>query len=443
VQVSANERALTYGKEVKPLADSAAKLGARFSAVDAKASDIEREYRSQADTFYDPTVDAPTVQAAAKRALHRLEASAPTAAGDANGMAASVAVFTASVAGYTRVVDALAQKFPACHVFTDLVVAGQRFVADSVVFSRNMRFLEARQQRLEDAAQALRTVATDPARYYAAVLLPRSDAASDVTVTVSRRSVRQAGDRVEDRGALAPSAETRGQPVGGAAGKTTSSASAAGGNGGNASGGSGGQSPVGATQGGVSGSPPAAAASPSAATSGGGTPAGGEYQALTQRRLRFGREGRFGIGVGALWSPLRAPAYGTAQRTVPAPPGRPADTSLVVIVQTRAVASRIVPLLSLNTLLWNWGQGTRPDGIHLLFGTSVYVKSGDTDLDYFTGLGISFLQQRLQVTPGISSGRKDYLADDLQPGDAIPTSDVPIRHVRKSVFGIALTFRVY
>jgi hypothetical protein len=176
------------------------------------------------------------------------------------------------------------------------------------------------------------------------------------------------------------------------------------------------------------------------ADSGGTNPPAPSYDTLGSFFLNVGGHGRMTIAAGATWSDLPTREYGTVSQLAPAADGLPAETTLR-ITRKEDSQTRIVPMLYLNTQLFDLFPNQFPMGVHLVFGAGPKV-TGQVSVDFLFGGGLSFLGDRVFLNGGVFVGRTQRLSGGLRVGQTVPTgTTIPIENRTAARPGIAISFR--
>jgi hypothetical protein len=147
------------------------------------------------------------------------------------------------------------------------------------------------------------------------------------------------------------------------------------------------------------------------------------------------------LSTGIAFSRLNEDEFGFENRVVQVD-GNPTIDTFKVITSTKRSNFRPVPLLLINTRLWDFS----PDySLNFSFGAGVDIKTGKTGTDIEFLLGPSLkIQDRFFVTFGTHIGRVVKLAEGFNEDDRVPgeLTEVPTRKEYKAGFGIAFSFRV-
>jgi hypothetical protein len=161
--------------------------------------------------------------------------------------------------------------------------------------------------------------------------------------------------------------------------------------------------------------------------------------------VHYATDGMFSISAGLMYGALRAPQYGVVQRRVAAPPGAAGDTIVSRIAVTDNSGYRVVPAITLGTRVWRpsapWHHPF-VTGLDLTIGAGVYPKSGDFTVSYLAGVGVSLLNDRFSVVPGVYVGVKNFLVEGTHVGDVALGSSAPTGSRLQAEFGLAVTYRV-
>jgi len=333
----------------------------------------------------------------------------------------------AKVPAHAAVVDALMTKQREldadknCAGITSFKGEEAAAVRDTAVFSKALALSTTSTSNADKQRTLLDGIWSDETRFWKSVVLKRHNQGNDVIITVARQ-------RIAETGADASTADAKAKTDTSANVTTTTTTttltatqvkpppSTAQGK---------------ATAGKAPSKPPAAP--PSSAT---------PFDTIAQPVLHYVALGRFSIGAGFVYGALRAPQYGTVQRRSAAPPGASGDTLANVVTLTDNSGYRVIPSVTLSTLIWDW-DNRYIDGMHVTLGAGVLPKSGDVTVDYLVGIGFGVFGSRLLVTPGIYIGRKNYLLAGVRLGDEISSSTPPTGSRYQAQFGLGLTYRLY
>ena len=165
------------------------------------------------------------------------------------------------------------------------------------------------------------------------------------------------------------------------------------------------------------------------------------YRVVAQPRLLFGERRRFAIATGALISALAVDQFsvvaGYKGTTGPA-----ADTIESRVVRTSSSARTVAPALALTARLLSWNGVV--DGLHLLTAGAPQTDGART-ANFFGGIGLSALDERLMVGAGFTNGVTQKAAPGFGEGTRVPAAlaNVPTESGRATVFGVLVGFRVY
>lgn len=166
-----------------------------------------------------------------------------------------------------------------------------------------------------------------------------------------------------------------------------------------------------------------------------GTDAEGAFRQVAQARINVGGQPRFSIGGGIAVAWLAIQDY-AATTILKKPPG---DTTAIVVVATEDSKYRVVPMITLNTRLWNFAD------THVTLGIGMRRVTHDNDLQYLVGLTQGFFGRRIMATAGAFTAQQRRLRPDLHVGDRLPALDGNslIQSRMSTAFGMALTYRLY
>lgn len=147
------------------------------------------------------------------------------------------------------------------------------------------------------------------------------------------------------------------------------------------------------------------------------------------------------LSTGIAFSRLNEDEFGFENKVVLVD-GNPTLDKFKVITSKKRSNFRPVPLLLINTRLWDFS----PDySINFSFGAGVDIKTGKpgTDIEFLLGPSLK-IQDRFFVTFGTHIGRVVKLAEGFNENDRVPgeLTEVPTRKEYKAGFGIAFTYRV-
>ena len=166
-----------------------------------------------------------------------------------------------------------------------------------------------------------------------------------------------------------------------------------------------------------------------AASDGGDKPAGatalaGEVNEVVQ----LGRP-RFMLSGGMVFSPLPRRTFKPVKGFVLDAQGNPTgngDANVIGFDQNSP--RRLLPMMFLNSRLWDYEQGS------LFFSLGITGKHDDNvDLEYLIGPSVSFLNDRALFTFGAYGGLAQNLVSDVKVGDALPDSLGNAKFFRKSL----------
>jgi hypothetical protein len=269
---------------------------------------------------------------------------------------------------------------------------------DTVDLTVNISVLKTGVTSLTPALLSLRSTYTDANRFRLVTLLPSHRRPSDLSITVRRKSVVP--------GPVAPVNPPKNpeQP------QTTVTAIAT----------------------------SSATATPAVATAKGAGDSEG-YTTVAVVALRVGGKSRFSIGMAIANTRIRDTDYPVLVQRQAAPTDAPGDTIRRSVGQASSDVSRITPMLTLSTRLWDWG----PTSVNAIIGAG--PRSTTEAPDLFAGVSLSAWDDRLFASIGAYGARSRQLSADYKVGDVIPQSVSAIptstRSIVRPVFAIG--FRVF
>jgi hypothetical protein len=168
--------------------------------------------------------------------------------------------------------------------------------------------------------------------------------------------------------------------------------------------------------------------------------------AFQQHKLRFGGRQRFALGVGALFTNLENPQYGSVQGYQLNPDGSvfidPATSAPVltrVVGLTEDSNNRANPIIAMHTRFHSSGVVAH----HATLGVSTTLKNGGSAVEYLVGYSLSFAEERYFLTIGFYNGRVQHLQPGAFVGAKMPEdlANVPIRSDREWSGAFALSIR--
>jgi hypothetical protein len=419
-------------KESK-LVDTRNEIQREFDDQRSRDGKITHAMLKQLDTVVNPKSSALSVRGAAQ--------DAGTALADwSDSLANSIQALGRRTVEYGRAADEYAISAsvdPTSCV--DLLLRNlyaRNLVADAALFQADLQLLQDRKSQVDNLNQVIARTVKDPARFYSMVLLPRFDKPTDVSVVVERASASVPLPSFSSSATSVSVAQRNSPKAGDKAGTviatiTTSIATVS------ANQKSGDLTePIGVTASDKSAQPPGSAPSTSPSS------AEPHYDKIAAQPFHFGGPSRFSIAAGLIYGALRSPKFGTLQVRVAPTPDRPADTLRNVVALTDSSKFRIVPFISLNTLVKEF-KNQYVTGVHLTFGVGVRKDAGNTDLDYLLGAGLSGLGERVMLDIGWYVGKKQYLIGGTALGDQVPTASAPSGSRTQTALGVGLAYRFW
>jgi len=163
--------------------------------------------------------------------------------------------------------------------------------------------------------------------------------------------------------------------------------------------------------------------------------------ALQQRDLNFGGGARFSVSGGLVFSRLVRQDYGAVVGIARNRNNQPVngDTLTNIAGLKENSAGRVGPLLMLNTRLYQ-----KPSfGLHGSFGVTGKQDNVGTDIEYFFGPSLSFLNNKVFFTVGPYMGKRQRLAGDLYEGAKLLEGNaVPIVKEYGLNLGLGFTYKI-
>ena len=158
--------------------------------------------------------------------------------------------------------------------------------------------------------------------------------------------------------------------------------------------------------------------------------------------LRLGGRRQFGVLIGTLSAKISTSEYATV-REYARPPAAVSDTVVNVV---RKVGSRdwlVTPMVGLSTRMLY--IGTPAVALHSVFGVGATVGDGKATATYHGGLAISFANERVFLSGGLTSALGKGLAQGATANTAVPASQstVPVVEARINRVGLALLYRAF
>jgi len=181
-------------------------------------------------------------------------------------------------------------------------------------------------------------------------------------------------------------------------------------------------------------------------------PAGNDKSGVTEKgavaserfvttRVRFGGRPRLTIGAGVMIGLVPNTEFVATHRLASVPGQMPRDTSILVIGRGDASSFRVVPAVTLSMLTLPF-RDSDFGGLAVTLGTGLRTQGNGTSLDYFLGLGLTFLEARCTLIGGLYTGQQQQLRGHYL-GEVIPTEDVPTETRNVLSGGFGLSFRIY
>lgn len=164
------------------------------------------------------------------------------------------------------------------------------------------------------------------------------------------------------------------------------------------------------------------------------------------KTIRFGGRVRFAIAAGAAFTSLDNIDYGAVQGIerdiegkIVVKDGKPVLTRVVGTLDE--ADQRVPPVIALHTRIAP-GKGLI-SGVHLTLGFAGNMANNGVNLEYLTGVSISFAEERFFLTLGGYNGRTEKLRDGFYEGLALPETftEDPVKRDRDWNLGFSLTYK--
>lgn len=398
--------AAMIGEALSQSGDSTHKAERNFSLITRIADDRRNDYEAEMADAQAVAASTDVIRAAAARAASVvslfLDATRNTLR-ETDDRLTSAEESLANALRAQESVPAFRLQCVALAAFQDSIIAHIKMARQDEDALRNVR------NQVQVAHRHLVTTIDDPAAYFAMLLLPRYDKPTDLTVNVTRKLASTSAAGASLSGFPAPIAPRTASPItaqNGATSITTTTVVSAG----------------------------AGAVPPAAAPQEGGS-------LFSTHRLHFGGPARLSVSAGVLGSTLRNPQYTASRRHIAPVPGQSNDTSEFLVTLADSGNVRIIPAITLNTLVKSF-DGLHGDGVHLVLGLALNTQADTKKLEYYFGAGIDVLDSRLMLTGGLYVGQKQSLGT-LQLGERISQSAVPTVSVTRLGWAAGVTYRLY
>jgi hypothetical protein len=167
--------------------------------------------------------------------------------------------------------------------------------------------------------------------------------------------------------------------------------------------------------------------------------AGTAFANYLKKKLHFGGRQRFALGAGAAFTPLDKETYHIIQGVTTDSQGAPQARRVVGLKDD--AGERVTPLIMFHTRIFE--STSWISGWHLSFGFAGATGDNGVNLEYLTGLSVSFAEERFFLTLGAYNGRTEKLQDGYALNTVLPSTvtEVPVARDRDWDVGFALTVR--
>jgi len=164
---------------------------------------------------------------------------------------------------------------------------------------------------------------------------------------------------------------------------------------------------------------------------------------FSDQELTFDGAGRISISVGPMWSHLPLRTFGIAHRFV-SPATAPSDTVGSFIVLTDNEQNRVVPMVTLNTLLIPV-HNYYVSGFQAVFGVGLHPGERLLNIQYYIGGGLGFFGNRVLLTCGGFLAPVTQLVAGYAIGDRVPSVTSAAELTRQSLamdLGVGLVYSI-
>jgi hypothetical protein len=279
------------------------------------------------------------------------------------------------------------QMHPRCLLFREIEIASRSLSTDTIVAKQKLATITARKGEAELSAETISRIANSRDRFFVTLRLPPLRGPTDIEIVVSRQPV-----------------TTNVTPV------TTGTGDQA--------------KPV-------------------------------KYDTVGRHYLNVGGRGRFTASAGIAWGDIPERTYTVAQRSVPNVDGS-GTTTLSFVTKSKDSPSRVVPMLFLNTRICDaprkiWrvldkggcAEGESKVPVNVVLGITPKALSLNR-IDYFGGVGVPMLGERIFVNAGYYVSPVDVLDGTVGPGGQLPPGQAALSvHSKLAArLGLAITYRV-